>query len=86
MNEQQIRTQLTDLVRTELRIDQALPEGNLSEHLDSVQRLTLVVAIEDSFKICFEPQDEAAIETLADVVQTIQAKLDNPVEKQSDSD
>ena len=75
MNTQEIRAELARIVRTELRMDVALPEGELADHLDSVQRLTLVVAIEDNFKICFEPEDEAAIHTLADVVQIIQKKL-----------
>ena len=45
------------------------------DQLDSVQRLTLVVAIEDHFKICFEPEDEAQVHSLEDLVTMIEAKL-----------
>ena len=75
MTPTEISAELAKLVQTELRMDGPIPEGDLAEHLDSVQRLTLVVAIEDRFKICFDPEDEAAIQTLSDVVQTIQSKL-----------
>jgi acyl carrier protein len=53
----------------------ALPEGDLADQLDSMQRLTLVVAIEDRFLICFEPEDEVGVVTLQDLVATIQVKL-----------
>ena len=78
MTQTEIRGALAEIVRKEFRLDEPLPEGTLSEHLDSVQRLILVVAIEDRFKIDLQPEDESAILTLADVVHTIQAKLDAP--------
>ena len=40
-----------------------------------MQRLTLVVAIEDTFEICFEPEDDEAIVTLDDVVATVHRRL-----------
>ena len=55
--------------------DGPLPAGDLSEHLDSMDRLALVVAIEDHFEIAFDPSDEEEIRTLGDVVQTISTKL-----------
>ena len=33
-----------------------------------------MVAIEDDFRICFEPEDEARIETLDDLLALIEAK------------
>jgi len=51
-----------------------LPAGDLSEHLDSVDRLALVVAIEDHYEICLDPEDEEALTTVADVVACIQRK------------
>jgi len=75
VTEEQIRERLAELVRTELRIEGALPQGTLADHLDSVQRLTLVVAIEDAFRICLLPEDEAAIVTMEDVVSLIHTKL-----------
>jgi len=70
-----IRSQLEVLVKTKLRFEGNLNEGELAEQLDSVQRLTLVVAIEDHFEICFEPEDEERIRGLDDLVSTIEAKL-----------
>ena len=46
------------LVKDELGFTQPLPEGDLSEHLDSIQRLSFVVAIEDHYHIAFEPEDD----------------------------
>ena len=69
-----IRRRLEQLASRELGFTGSLPDGDLAEALDSVQRLTFVVAIEDDFRICFEPEDEARIHTLNDLVQTIQAK------------
>lgn len=54
--------------------DGDLPEGDLSEHLDSVDRLALVVAVEDHYEIILEPEDEEALLTVADVVSCIQRK------------
>ena len=46
--------------REKLKVDAPL-DGDLADHLDSIQRLTLVVAIEDHFEICFDESDEAEI-------------------------
>ena len=48
---------------------------DLSETLDSMQRLQLVVAIEDHFQICFEPEDDEAVLTLDDVVSVVEQRL-----------
>ena len=48
---------------------------DLSEHLDSVQRLTLVVGIEDHFKICFEPEDDEQATTLRDVARIVRRRM-----------
>ena len=40
-----------------------------------MQRLSLVVAIEDHFKICFDPEDEEEIDTISQVVDLIVRKL-----------
>ena len=70
-----IRAQVEALARTELRLDGELPDGDLAEHLDSVQRLTLVVAIEDTFEVCFEPEDDEGIVTLDDVITVVHRRL-----------
>ena len=42
--------------------------------LDSVRLLTLAVEVEDAFEICLDPEDEAAIVTVGDLVDVICAK------------
>jgi acyl carrier protein len=42
--------------------------------LDSLRRLTLVVEIENRFRVCLEEEDEAAIETVADLVTAIRRR------------
>ncbi len=46
--------------------------------LDSLKRLTLVVEIEDRFRICLDEGDEAAIETVGDLLDTIRRKRAEP--------
>lgn len=52
-----------------------LPAGDLAEHFDSVERLTLVVALEDHFEIAFEPDEEDQVHTVEDVVSLVERKL-----------
>lgn len=52
-----------------------LPEGELASSLDSVQRLSLVVAIEDHFRVVFSPEDEERIRTVDELVAAIGQKL-----------
>ena len=75
MTKPEILEVLAELAQTELRYDGPLPEGDIAEQFDSVQRLTFVVAIEDKFRICFEPEDEAGLVTMDDLVRTIADKL-----------
>lgn len=51
-----------------------LPAGELGLHFDSMQLLTLLVAVEDHFEIVLEPDDEARIQTVGDIVALIQEK------------
>lgn len=76
MNREDIQKALSVLAESELGLDAGLNPGELADQLDSVARLTLVVAIEDHFKICFEPEDEEEIRTLDAVVSLIQRKLE----------
>ena len=43
--------------------------------LDSLRLLTLVVAVEDRFRICLDDEVDARIETVADLVDAIADKL-----------
>ena len=78
MNTQEIHTALAHLAATELGLDTGLSAGELADQLHSVARLTLVVAIEDHFKICFEPDDEEEIRTLDNLINLIRRKLGEP--------
>jgi acyl carrier protein len=46
--------------------------------LDSLKRLTLVIEVEDRFRICLDEGDEAAIETVGDLLDTIRRKRGEP--------
>jgi len=73
---QALREEIIALASRRLSVEGPLPEGDLSELLDSVQRLTLVIAIEDHYKICFEPEDDEGIISLDDVVRLVAARLE----------
>ena len=53
------------------------PEMNLREdlELDSLQWVTLAIEVENRFRIYLEDEDEAAIQTVGDLVETIHRKL-----------
>ena len=42
--------------------------------LDSVRRLTLLIELEDYFRVCFDEHDEARLETTGDLVDLIRRK------------
>ena len=54
------------------------PEQRLVEdlELDSIRLLTLAVEVENHFRVCLDPEDEEAIETVGDLVATVRSKLD----------
>ena len=56
----------------ELRRDMRLVEDL---ELDSIRLLTLAMEVEDHFEICFDEEDEEAIMTVADLVDTVRRKL-----------
>ena len=77
---EQIRQQVLTIAGAQLALSgaelaQLSDTADLSEHLDSVQRLTLVVGIEDHFQICFEPEDDEQATTMRDVVHIVQQRL-----------
>ncbi len=44
-------------------------------HLDSVRLLTLAAEVENHFHVILDEQDEAAIETVGDLVDIVRGKL-----------
>lgn len=76
---ERVRAEVIALARKELRRD--LPEAliggaDLAEHLDSMQRISLAVAVEDHFRICLPEEAEAEIRGLPDLVAAICAELE----------
>lgn len=77
MNEEAILEAIRELARDKLAYHGTLvPEMRLVEdlELDSIRLLTLAMAVEDRFRICLDEDDEAALETVGDLVAVIAAK------------
>lgn len=75
MTHTEIRNTLQEIAREELDWSQDLPQGSLSEELDSMQKMSLVVGIEDRFLICFEPEEEEQIDTVDILIDFISKKI-----------
>ncbi len=69
-----IERRLLEIAHDELDWEGELPTGPLADHFDSLQLMTLVVAVEDEFRIILEPEDEEAIVTLGDLTALIGEK------------
>ena len=72
--EQDLRAEVVALIREKLRYTGEIPAGDLSEQLDSMDRLALVVAIEDKYKVAFDGEDDDNIRTLDDLVGALARK------------
>lgn len=74
MNETQIFENVKSVLCEHLQIDTPVElETDLFRdlELDSLQQLTLVVELENQFRICFDEGDEEGLRTIADVVALI---------------
>ncbi len=71
-----IRQMLVEIMHDELEWTGQLPDSDLASAFDSMQRLTLVVAIEDRFHICLDDEDEQGLRTIEDLIAMIGKKLD----------
>lgn len=82
MSERDILGEVRHLARERLKLTEELKTGSrLIEDLglDSLQLQGLAVEVENHFRICLEPEDEEAIETVGDLVTIVRTKLaDNP--------
>jgi acyl carrier protein len=67
----EVREKVVAIATKELGAATPAIDADLAQALDSVQRLTLVVAIEDAFEVAFEPDDDAVVHTLEDVVDVL---------------
>jgi len=78
VNESQILGVISELAHTQLGWSGPLePEMDLVEdlQLDSLKLLTLAVNVENHFQICLDPDDEAGIRSVGDLVSVIEHKL-----------
>lgn len=77
LNYNQIQNEIRDIANSTLNINGKTLGIKLSEELDSVDRLSLIVAIEDHFGIAFEPSEDSLINTLDDLIKLILAGKKN---------
>jgi len=78
MTEIEILEGVKQVLREHLAVrDEVHAETHLAKDLalDSLKQLTLVVEIENYFKICFDPGDEEGVRTLGDVVLLVAQRL-----------
>ncbi len=77
MTEKEILDQIAEIARQDLGwTGQVEPEMRLVEELelDSLGQLALAIEIENRFRICLDAEDEAALETVGDLVQAVVQK------------
>ena len=72
----EINETITKLIAEDLGWEAPIPQGELAEHLDSIQKFSLVVAIEDHYEICFEPEEGEQIHSFAEVISLVHKKLE----------
>ena len=80
MNTDQILAVIEAVAREHVGFDGELrPELRLVEdlELDSLKALTLAVEVENRFRICLDPEIEARINTVGDLVSTVSAQLEH---------
>lgn len=77
MNDDEVLRGIEDVARRHLGWDGTLtPHQPIGEAmaLDSLRRLTLVVEIENRFRVCLEEEDDTAIETVGDLIAAIRRR------------
>ena len=73
MTDSELRDAIRDLAVQHAGLKGDLPPGDLGESLDSLQRLSLVVALEDRFRVRLDDV-EGEIRSVDDLVRIIQEK------------
>lgn len=70
---------IAEVARDQLELDPAAvrPEARLVEDLglDSLRLLTLAAEVENRFRVALEPEDDAAIVTVGDLVAALERRL-----------
>jgi acyl carrier protein len=78
MTESKILEGVEQVLREHLQISSPIrPETDLFQdlELDSLKQLTLVVELENQFRICFDEGDEEGLRTIGDVVELIAHRI-----------
>jgi acyl carrier protein len=77
-SEAAIAGEILRIARDELGIvgEPPRPDAALASALDSLQLLSLIVAVEDRFRIVIEDDDAAETRSLADLAQLVAARTD----------
>ncbi|HKE12655.1 MAG TPA: phosphopantetheine-binding protein [Myxococcota bacterium] len=78
MTREQILERIRRVARERLEMSSSFDlQTNLLRdlQLDSLKQLSLVVELENEFEICFEPEEEEALETVGHVVDLVQRLL-----------
>jgi len=75
--EAEVAAEILRIARDELAIGAApAPDEPLAERLDSLQLLSLVVAVEDRFRVILGEEDAAATRSLADLARLVVSRAD----------
>ena len=83
----QIQQQIEKLLREVLDVEAPLSASTnlLSDlQLDSLQQWTLVVELENHFRICFEPEDQQSISTVQSIAELVQRRLTAPANEETE--
>ncbi|GEJ58489.1 acyl carrier protein [Anaeromyxobacter diazotrophicus] len=72
-----VAAEIRRLAREELGLEQAVEDGEeLAGRLDSLALLSLVVAVEDHFRVRVGEEDAAGLRTLADLARFVAARAE----------
>jgi acyl carrier protein len=75
--EASIAAEIRRLAREELQLETDVQDGDeLASRLDSLALLSLVVAVEDRFRVILDDADAAGTRSLADLARLVARKLD----------
>jgi acyl carrier protein len=72
LSDDDIADEVRRIVSAQLGLAAPPEDDELAARLDSIQRMGLVVAIEDRFRVCFSPEDDERARTLADLITIVQ--------------
>ncbi len=74
---------IAQVLREKLRVEVPLARETdvlRDLQLDSLQLLTLVIELENHFRLCFEPGDEAGLCTIGDIAARIESLIEQQAE------